>query len=161
DPRDPLLNQGPKTEAVGDKVMVRTQLPIVTSAALKVLRDGGNAAEAFITAVFLQNVADYHQVELVGAMGGLSYDAASSKYYVFDAYSERPRSDTCGGQGDPLKVAVAGKVRGLEALAKRFGTRPWASYLQPAIAAAEEGVVVTSFMYANHYSRSEERRVGE
>jgi gamma-glutamyltranspeptidase / glutathione hydrolase len=152
DPRDPLLNQGPKTEAVGDKVMVSTQLPIVTAAALKVLRDGGNAADAFITAVFLQNVVDFHQVELFGAMGGLYYDAASSKYYVFDAYSERPRSDTCGGQGDPLKVAVAGKVRGLEALAKRFGTRPWASYLQPAIAAAEEGVVVTSFMYANNYS---------
>src|SRR5687767_5356029 len=66
DPRDPLLNQGPKSVAVGDKVMVSTQLPIVTETALKVLREGGNAFDAFITAVFLQNVVDYHQVSLFG-----------------------------------------------------------------------------------------------
>ena len=53
DPRDPLLNQGPKKEAVGESVMVSTQLPIVTEAALQVLREGGNAIDAFITAVFL------------------------------------------------------------------------------------------------------------
>jgi gamma-glutamyltranspeptidase / glutathione hydrolase len=151
DPRDPLLNQGPKKEAVGDKVMVSTQLPIVTETALKVLRDGGNGMDAFITAVFVQQVADYHQVSIFGAMAGLYYEASSGKYYTFDAYSERPRADTCG-EGDPSKVAVAGKVRGLEALAKRFGTKPWATYLEPAIKLAEEGPVVTSFMFGNNYS---------
>ena len=32
--------------AVGEKVMVSTQLPIVTEAALEVLREGGNAVDA-------------------------------------------------------------------------------------------------------------------
>jgi gamma-glutamyltranspeptidase/glutathione hydrolase len=91
-------------------------------------------------------------------MAGLYYEASTGKYYVFDAYSERPRSDTCG-KGDASKVAVAGKPRGLEALAKRFGTRPWASYLAPAIRAAEEGVLVTSFMYGNNYSTWEEGEI--
>ncbi len=151
DPRDPLLNQGPKAVAVGEKAMVSTQLPIVTEAAVQVLRDGGNAIDAFITAVFLQNVVDYHQVSLFGAMAGLYYEAATGKYYVFDAYSERPRADTCG-EGDAGQVAIAGKPRGLQELAKRFGSRAWESYLAPAIAAAEEGAVVTSFMYGNNYS---------
>jgi gamma-glutamyltranspeptidase/glutathione hydrolase len=158
DARDPIHNQGPKKEAVGDKVMVSTQLPIVTEAALKVLREGGNAIDAYVTAVFLQNVVDYHQVSLFGAMAGLYYEAATGKYYVFDAYSERPRSDTCG-KGDASKVAIAGKPRGLEALAKRFGTRAWASYLEPAIRAAEEGVLVTSFMYGNNYSTWDEGEI--
>jgi gamma-glutamyltranspeptidase/glutathione hydrolase len=156
DPRDPLHNMGSKTEAVGDKVMVSTQLPIVTETALQVLRDGGNAIDAFITAVFLQNVVDYHQVSLFGAMGGLYYEAATGKYHVFESYSERPLAGRCG-EGDASKVAIGGKARGLEALAKRFGTREWATYLEPAITAAEEGVLVTSFMYGNNYNSWENR----
>lgn len=82
DPRDPLLNQGPKKVAVGDKVMVSTQLPIVTDAALQVLRHGGNAIDAYITAVLMQTVNDYHQVSLFGMMAGLYYDAATGKYFT-------------------------------------------------------------------------------
>ena len=37
-------------------------------------------------------------------------------------------------------------------LAERFGSRPWASYLEPAIAAAEEGAIVTSFMYGLNFA---------
>ena len=140
--------------AVGEKVMVSTQLPIVTEAALEVLREGGNAVDAYITAVFTQTVNDYHQVSLFGMLAGLYYDAPTDTYYTFDAYSERPRADRCG-EGDPSKVAIAGKVRGLEALAERFGTREWASYVEPAIASAEEGALVTSFMYANNYNQWE------
>jgi len=152
DPRDPLLNQGPKAEAVGEKVMVSTQLPIVTNVALEVLREDGNAVDAMITAVFLQHVNDYHQVSHFGSMSGIYYEAATGKYHVISAVSERPRADR-SKHGDPSKVAIGGVVRGLEALAKRFGTRPWASYLEPAIASAEEGVIVTSFMYSQNYNR--------
>ena len=142
DARDALYNQGPKQEAVGESVMVSTQLPIVTETALEVLRNGGNAIDAFVTAVFLQNVVDYHQVSLFGAMGGLYYEASSGNYYVFESYSERPLAGRCG-EGDPSQVAIGGKVAGLGALADRFGTKEWTEYLEPAITAAEEGVLVT------------------
>ncbi|MDE2711603.1 MAG: gamma-glutamyltransferase, partial [Acidobacteriota bacterium] len=151
DARDPLYNQGPKQEAVGDSVMVSTQLPIVTETALEVLRNGGNAIDAFVTIVLLQNVVDYHQVSLFGAMGGLYYEASSGNYYVFESYSERPLAGRCG-EGDPSQVAIGGKVAGLGALADRFGTMEWEKYLEPAIKAADEGVLVTSFMYANNYN---------
>jgi len=151
DPRDPLINQGAKKEAIGGQVMVSTQLPIVTDAALKVLRDGGNAVDAMITAVFLQHVNDFHQVSHFGAMSAIYYEAKTGTYHVLSAVSERPRADR-GEQGDPNKVAIGGVVRGLEALAKKFGTRPWNSYLDPAIKSADEGVLVTSFMYGINYS---------
>lgn len=150
-PTDPRLNQGPKPEAVGDKVMVSTQLPIVTEAALKVLREGGNAIDAMITAVFLQHVNDYHQISHFGTMSAIYYENSTGKYHVISAVSERPLAKP-GKRGDPSKVAIGGVVRGLEALAQRFGTKPWASYLEPAIVSAEEGVIVTSFMYGINYA---------
>lgn len=150
-PTDPLLNQGPKAEAAGDKVMVSTQLASATKAAIKVLRDGGNAVDAMVTAVFLQHVNDYYAVSQFGSMSAIYYEASKGKYYALSAISERPRADR-GEHGDPSKVAIGGVVRGLEALAKRFGTkRKWASYLAPAIAQAEEGVLVTSLMYGNNF----------
>ena len=149
--RDALLNQGPKAAAAGESVMVATQLPNVTRAALRVLEDGGNAVDAFVTAVFLQHVEDYHQVSLFGAMSGLYYEAATGTYTAFNAFSERPRADRCGSGRKVGRLAIGGTVRGLESLAERFGAKPWASYLQPAIASAERGVLVTNFMYANNY----------
>lgn len=149
-PTDPRLNQGPKPEAVGEKVMVSTQLPIVTDAALQVLREGGNAVDAMITAVFLQHVNDFHQVSHFGTMSAIYYEAKTGKYHVISAVSERPIASR-GKHGDPSQVAIGGVVRGLEALAKRFGIKPWARYFDPAIESAEEGVIVTSFMYGINY----------
>ena len=150
--RDPLLNQGPKAVATSDGGMVATQLPNVTQAALRVLEDGGNAADAFVTAVFLQHVEDFHQVSHFGAMSGLYFEAATGTTTAFNAFSERPRADRCGEGRRVGRLAIGGTVRGLESIAERFGTRPWASYLEPAITAAEQGVVVTNFQYANNYS---------
>jgi gamma-glutamyltranspeptidase/glutathione hydrolase len=108
-----------------------------------------------VTAVFLQHVNDFHQVSHFGAMSAIGYDAESGKYYAINAVSERPRAAR-SGDGDPSKVAIGGVVRGLEALANRFGTRDWASYVQPAIQSAEEGVMVTSFMYGINYALMED-----
>ncbi len=140
------LKQGPKPVASGETVMVSTQLRSVTEAALEVLRDGGNAVDAAITAAFLQGVQDYHQNHLFGSMTGLYYEAETGNYYAFNGYIERPKAGRCG-DGDPTRVAIGGKMRGLKELAERFGSRPWESYVAPAIAAAEEGVEMTSFMY--------------
>ena len=156
-PDDPRLNQGPKPEAVGEQVMVATQLPVVSEAALKVLREGGNAVDAMVTAVFVQHVNDFHQVSHFGSMSVLGYDAATDKYWALNAVSERPRADR-HDHGDVSKVAIGGVVRGLEAIAERYGSgsMEWSSYLQPAIASAAEGAMVTSFMYGINYALMEQ-----
>lgn len=151
DASDPRLLPGPKTVAHGTSGMVATQLPIVTHEAIDVLRSGGNAVDAAISAVFLQFVNDYHQVSVFGAMSGLYYDAATRTYHAFNGFSERPDANR-SGPGDASKVAIGGTVRTLESLAKRYGTRSWSSYLEPAIASAEAGVLVTNFMYGNNYN---------
>jgi gamma-glutamyltranspeptidase / glutathione hydrolase len=149
---DPRLNQGPKKEAIGDRVMVSTQLPIVTEGALEVLRNGGNAVDAMITAVFLQHVNDYHQVSHFGTMSAIYYEAAADRYHVISAVSERPDAAACVPGTDASAVAIGGVIRGLEALWRRFGTMEWAEYLEPAIRSAEDGVMVSSFMYGTNYS---------
>lgn len=147
---DPRLNQGPKPGAAGDSVMVSTQLPIVTEAALDVLRNGGNAVDAMITSVFLQHVVDYHQVSHFGTMSAIYFEAETARYHVISGVGQRPLASRCG-KGDPSAVSVGGVVRALAALADRWGTLDWADYLAPAIAAADEGVEVSSFMYGINY----------
>ncbi len=129
DPRHPRLNQGPKVVAEGDRVMVSTQLPAATKAALDVLRDGGNAVDAAIAATLVQCVIDFHQTSLFGSMTGIYYEAKTGRFHAFNAYAERPRRDRPGGQGDAMKVAIAGKVRDMllsqKAEAEELGTHPF------------------------------------
>jgi len=148
---DYRMNQGQKVVAAGKRGMVATQTYLTTMIAVEVLKSGGNAVDAFITAVLYQHVTEPHMVGHFGIMSGLYYDAATGKYHHFDAMGERPlasRSD----KGDPMKVSIGGTVKGLEALWKRYGTKEWSSYLKPAIKAAEEGVLVTSYMHSVIYA---------
>ena len=48
--------------------MVSTQLASSTLAAVEVLKTGGNAVDAALTALFVQQVHDYHMVFLFGSM---------------------------------------------------------------------------------------------
>lgn len=147
---DPRLNQGAKLSAEGDRMMVATQLPIVTETALEVMRHGGNAIDAMITATLLQHVVDYHQVSHFGTASGIIYEASTGEYHVISGVGTRPLASRCG-TGDPSQVSIGGTIRALGALAERWGTLQWADYVAPAIAAAEEGVEVSAFMYGINY----------
>lgn len=147
---DPRLNQGPKTVAIGEKGMVSTQLLSSTEAALRVLKDGGNAVDAALTALFVQEVADYHMVFLFGSMSALYHDAKTGKTHAIVAIGAHPDPDRNGGKGTE-QVVVGGTVRGASALSKRFGSKPWASLVAPAIREAEVGPLVTSYMYGFNF----------
>ena len=150
DMSDPRINQGPKTVAIGERGMVSTQLLSSTEAALRVLKDGGNAVDAAITAMFHQEVADYHMVFLFGSMSALYHDAKTGKTHAIVAIGAHPDPDRNGGKGTE-QVVIGGTVRGAAALAKRFGSKPWASLIEPAIREAETGPLVTSYMYGFNF----------
>jgi len=123
--------------------MVATSHPAVTEAALAVLRQGGNAVDAMLTALPLQQVLEPQLSSIAGGFGMLHWDAARGRGSYLNANPDHPT----GGAADPAatpdtsgrRVGVPGTVVGMRAAADRFGTRPWDSYFAPAIEAAENG----------------------
>jgi gamma-glutamyltranspeptidase / glutathione hydrolase len=131
--------------------MVVTSHPAVTAAAVGVLRAGGNAVDAMLTAVPLQQVIEPQLSTIAGGFGMLHWDAATASATYLNANPDhatgaslRPQSgpDTSGD-----RVGVPATVAGMRAAADRFGTRPWDSYFAPAILAADDGFEVHPQLY--------------
>lgn len=147
----PVPEQGPKQVATGSRAMVSASHPTVTEAAVRVLREGGNAVDALLTAMLLQHVIEPQMSTLAGGFGMLYWEAATGKAIYLNANLDRPVGAKIVGTDVPessgQRIGVPGTVAGMQALAERFGTRPWASYFEPAIAAAEDGFPMYSFLY--------------
>jgi gamma-glutamyltranspeptidase/glutathione hydrolase len=156
--------------------MVSTSHPMVTEAALRVLRDGGNAVDAMLTAIPLQHVIEPQMSTIAGGFAMLYWEAASGKAYLLNAELDHPsgglmprgypESERGLAETSGKRIAVPGTVAGMQAAAQRFGTRPWESYFAPAVSAAEEGFPMYSFLYGEmaadidrlvHYPSGRER----
>jgi len=148
--------QGPKPVAKASAAMASSSHPRVTRAILEVLREGGNAVDAMLTAIPLQHVVEPQMSTLAGGMGGLIYWADTGELIYLDAELDhtldaraaasmaRPEDiEITSGQ----RIGVPGTVPGLAAAAKRYGTRSWKDYFGPAIEAATNGFTMYSFLY--------------
>lgn len=147
----PRPDQGPKQLANGSKAMVSTSHPEVTAAAVRVLRDGGNAIDALLTAIPVQHVVEPQMSTLAGGFAMLYWEAASGEAHFLNAELDHPTGSTIppwtSDESSGQRIAVPGMVAGLKTAADRFGTRPWESYFDPAIKLAEEGFEMYSFLY--------------
>lgn len=134
--------------------------------AVKVLREGGNAFDAAVTAALVQGVVDPQMCGIGGFGVALFYEAKTSqiKCIAFharagskatpDMWADRVLREAPDGFGFFLKdavndvgaqsVGVPGTVAGLHELLTRYGTWSWEQALQPAIRIASEGFVVTA-----------------
>jgi gamma-glutamyltranspeptidase/glutathione hydrolase len=142
--------QGPKSVATGKHAMASTQHPIITKAILKVLKNGGNAFDAAISASILQCVIQPHMSCYSGTVDFLCWDESSGRAHYLNSVAEFPDglSPFKPNPNSNLAAAVPGFMPGLATLANKFGTMPWSNYVQPAIEAAKKGVIMTSFMYS-------------
>jgi gamma-glutamyltranspeptidase/glutathione hydrolase len=153
--------QGPKPAVRAPSAMASSSNAAVTSAMVEVMRNGGNALDAVLTAVPMQGVIEPQMTTLAGGLSILYYEAKSGKYYYLDAELDHTKdavvssgwtSYTGSGSAIPetsgKRVAVPGTVAGMKTAADRFGTRKWADYFQPAIALAEQGYPMYSFLYS-------------
>jgi gamma-glutamyltranspeptidase/glutathione hydrolase len=135
-------------------------------AGLRVLMDGGNAADAAVTVAAMLNVVEPMSTGIGGDCFALIYEAASGQVTALNASG---RSPAAFGLGEtqrlgleeipltgPLPVTVPGAVSGWEALLARFGTITLADSLAPAIATAEEGFPVSERISAG-WQRSVEK----
>ena len=122
---------------------------------LAVLRGGGNAIDAAV-ATALALAVTYPRAGSLGGGGFLIYRAPDGSHAAFDFRETAPqaltpamfrdasgRVDTERSRNGGLSVGVPGSVAGLVAVHKRWGTRPWAELVAPAIRLADVGFVIS------------------
>ena len=156
--------QGPKAVATAPDAMASSSHPRVTREILEVLRNGGNAVDAMLTAIPLQHVIEPQMSTLAGGMGGLIYWAETGELIYLDAELDHTaNAPAARSMARPESVAITsgkrigvpGTVPGLAAAAERYGTRSWQEYFGPAIEAADDGFTMYSFLYGEMYDASE------
>ncbi len=137
--------------------MVSAANPLAVEAGLRVLREGGTAADA---AVAVQAVLGLVEPQSSGLGGGafmIYYDARSGVVTAYDGREAAPTGATpdmfMGPDGKPLgyveavlsgrATGVPGAVAMLGEVQKRHGKRPWASLFTEAGRLADEGFIVS------------------
>lgn len=120
------------------------------SAARDILRQGGNAIDAAVAALVVQCVIEPKQVGIGGYGGSLVlFNAATGRVRAIDFDSRAPRKfdpatyNESTGRHGCLAVGVPGVVAGIDLALREFGTMPFKTVAQPALALAENGIVVT------------------
>ncbi len=131
--------------------------PVTAAAAVEILRDGGNAFDAIIAAHFTACVVE----PVLASLGGGGYLLARARDRepeIFDFFVQTPGSNRLEGTPDfyPIQadfgtvtqefhiglgsVAVPGSIRGMFEIHRHHGTLPMTRLVQPAVAAARDGV---------------------
>jgi gamma-glutamyltranspeptidase/glutathione hydrolase len=140
---------------VGRRGMIVAPEREAAEVGLTVLRRGGNAMDAAVAVAFALAVT-YPRAGNLGGGGFLLYRAPDGSHAALDFRETAPAALTpasfldARGQVDPSKsvngglaIGVPGSVAGLASAHRRWGTRPWAELLEPAIRLAEEGVTIS------------------
>jgi gamma-glutamyltranspeptidase/glutathione hydrolase len=122
---------------------VVTYHPIATQIGYDILKNGGNAFDAFIAATAAQYVLGEGVTSLGGPLGALLYDAKSKKTIYLDAgfndpLDPRHKWDPANPQPGSAAL-VPGAVAGLEAISERYGKFSFSRVLKPAIKLAKKG----------------------
>lgn len=137
-------------------VAVATAHPLATSAAVEILRAGGNAFDAAVAASAALAVVEPFSSGIGGGGFFLLHQAATGREVMIDARERAPlaaRADMYldadgrpvprASLDGPLAAAIPGLPAALAHLAERYGALPLARSLAPAIRFAREGFPVT------------------
>lgn len=167
--REPLMSEFvPETWSVrkpavaSDGGMVVTQHYLASEAGAKVIREGGNAVDAAVTASLVLGVVEPWMSGLGGGgyMLALNADRDSAHAVEFGVKAsldldpaDYPLTEGTGPDlfawpavlehrniNGPYSVAVPGMVAGLATALESLGTRSWEEVLDPAIRLAERGM---------------------
>jgi len=143
--------------AIGTGGAVASVNVLATAAGIRVLRQGGNAVDAAVAAAAVLGVAEPFSSGIGGGGFMVIYDARHHRVSTIDSRETAPEAfradvfiDPATGKPIPfpelvtsgLGVGVPGTLQAWKVAAERFGTRPFASLLKPAIQIADEGFVV-------------------
>jgi len=124
--------------------------PQAAEAGVAILKSGGNAIDAAVATSLSLGVSEPYASGLGGKLLLLYFESATGRTWVIDAmdaagsvdvaaYLRRPEADRSYGYGS---ACVPGLAAGLWEAHRRWGARPWASDVQPAIDLAQTGFKV-------------------
>lgn len=146
------------------KGVVVAPQPEAAEAGINVLRNGGNAVDAAVTAGFVQTVLDFQMCGIGGLGAMLTFMRKENKVFDLSFYERAPfaahdkmyEPSRAIGQREGLytvrndenqigyrAVATPGTVWGFHEALRRFGTILWQDALEPAIRFAAEGVRIS------------------
>jgi gamma-glutamyltranspeptidase/glutathione hydrolase len=120
---------------------IATSSPLTTQIGVRVLKDGGSAADAAVAVALLIGVA---QPESSGIGGGgmlTYYEAKTGAIWTLDFLSTAPagvKPDMAGTRMGVKAVGTPGLLAGLDVLHRKFGLRPWKAVVEPSIVFARE-----------------------
>jgi gamma-glutamyltranspeptidase/glutathione hydrolase len=133
---------------MGAQGMVATGHPLASSAALDILKEGGNAFDAALCASGVLAVVKSYHCGLGGDVFGIFYSAKEHRVFVLNGSGRSPRlirrdmfSEKLPHKG-MLAASTPGTVDAWWEAAARLGSRNIGDLLKPAIAYAREGFPV-------------------
>ena len=141
-----------RSAAIAEHGMAATSSPLATLAAIDMLRKGGNAIDAAITAVAVQSIVEPH----MSGIGGdcfVMYSPMAGTPLAFNGSGRAPAGAECEWYWDrnfreipeqsPHAVTVPGAIDAWCRLLADHGTKDLCEVLTPAIRLAEDGFRVT------------------
>jgi gamma-glutamyltranspeptidase/glutathione hydrolase len=132
------------------KGIVATSHTLASQAGLDMLRSGGSAMDAAVAAAATLAVVEPQSTGIGGDVWILYFDAATKKVHALNGSGRSPMAltrehfgDRRGMGGGWEVVTVPGAVDAYATAVERFGKKPLADVLEPAIRYASEGFAVT------------------
>ncbi len=151
----PAVSAGAKKND-GRRFAVATENDASSAAAMQILEQGGNAADAAVTATLVAGVTTSSSSGLGGGGFALVWTAATKEVSALDFRETAPKTtDVAAFERRPFPpsergrlVGAPGELAGLYELHRRFGRKPWAALVRPAIRLAEDGYTVSRHLAA-------------
>ena len=150
-PEHPFRFESRRSPVLSTRGIVATSQPLASLAGLRILQEGGNAADAAVAAAATLAVTEPTSTGIGGDCFCLFYSAEDQSVSALNGSGRAPSAldldvvERCGGwerQG-PHAVTVPGTVMGWHDTVSRYGRMPLADVLQPAIEHAEQGFAMT------------------
>ena len=145
-----------RSEVLGQNGMVATSHPLATQIGLDILKNGGNAIDAAIGANAALGLMEPTGCGIGGDLFAIVWDGKTKKLYGLNASGRSPQKLTLEyfekegikkiPSHGPLPVSVPGAVDGWFELHQKFGSKPMAEILAPAIDYAEKGFPLTELI---------------
>ncbi len=152
--------------------MVVVQEPLAADVGLRVLQSGGNAIDAAVAVAFALAVT-YPYAGNIGGGGFLLARFADGRATFIDFREKAPLAATrnmyLDSKGNATKDSlvgwrasgVPGTVRGLELAHQKYGRKPWAELLDPALKLAAQGFPVSYSFDASLHGESGTRLLSQ